>query len=265
METRKNLKFELIIPYYRRPQLVLNALESIQKSNYTNWHLTFIDDSGDANFKDALFNYGLDNSKVTYLPIMMSEDDKAAATASVFGSYINSCIYTTDADIIVTVCDDDAILPDYLENLNTFYTNNPNEMWCYSHNMFYNPEIEHYTKATITPADPTLSDINLNAHTEPIIPSCLVDSSQVSFRTIAFTRKDIKFPSPCTKDLDRNVFEQMYPVWGLCPFAGCIGQYKGWFENQLGQTSKPEVVIEEPKSKGKKTFFGKLIQKTFLS
>ncbi len=39
-----NLKFELIIAYYKRPKIVLNALESIIKSTYDNWHLTFIDD-----------------------------------------------------------------------------------------------------------------------------------------------------------------------------------------------------------------------------
>ena len=59
-----NLKFELIIAYYKRPKIVLNALESIIKSTYDNWHLTFVDDSGDDSFKETFLNFGFDKSKI---------------------------------------------------------------------------------------------------------------------------------------------------------------------------------------------------------
>ncbi len=50
-----NLKFELIIAYYKRLKIVLNALESIKNSGYENWHLTFINNSGDNSFRREAF------------------------------------------------------------------------------------------------------------------------------------------------------------------------------------------------------------------
>ena len=229
-----NLKFELIIAYYKRPKIVLNALESILKSTYDNWHLTFVDDSGDDSFKETFLNYGFDSSKITYSPILMSDDEKNNIGGSIFGKYVNDAIQNTDADIIILICDDDAIFPDYMENLNKFYTKNPDKMWGYSHVKFFNPEKQHYSESTDVPSDRTFNTSNLNDYTLPIQPSCRVDSSQVSFRKNAFTQTNLWYPYPYTKDLDRNVFEKLYEKIGLCHFTNCYGQYKGWFANQLG-------------------------------
>ena len=54
-----NLKFLIVLAYYKRPNMVLNALHSIANLTYNNWHLAFIDDSGDDSFKETLFTYGL--------------------------------------------------------------------------------------------------------------------------------------------------------------------------------------------------------------
>jgi glycosyltransferase involved in cell wall biosynthesis len=229
-----NLKFELIIAYYKRPKIVLNALESILKTSYDNWHLTFVDDSGDDSFKETFLNFGLDKSKINYVPILMSDDEKIKIGGSIFGKYVNDAIQNTDADIIILICDDDALFPDYLENLNKFYTENSDIMWGYSHVKFFNPETQHYLESTDVPSDKTFNTSNLNNYTSPIQPSCRVDSSQVSFRKEAFTQTKLWYPYPHTKDLDRNVFEKLYKKIGLCYFTNCYGQYKGWFENQLG-------------------------------
>lgn len=230
----KNLKFELIVAYYKRPKIVLNALESIAKLSYDNWHLTFIDDSGDNSFEESFLKFGFDNKKINYVSIMMGDDEKVKIGGSIFGKYVNNSIKDSDADIIILICDDDALFSDYLENLNKFYNENPNVMWGYSHVKFFNPEIQHYSEATETPNDYTFNTSSLNAHTQPIHPSCRVDSSQVSFRRSAFVDNNVWYPYPHTKDLDRNVFEKMFVKIGWCPFTNCYGQYKGWFENQLG-------------------------------
>ena len=242
MSTNK-LKFELIIAYYKRPLIVLNALESIMKSTYDNWHLTFIDDSGDESFKNTFLNFGFDSKKITYTPILMSDDDKVAIGGSIFGKYINDTIKECDSDIIILICDDDAIFPDYMENLNKFYNDNPDKMWGYSYVEFYNPEIEHYTKATKVNGDPSLGASNLNNSTEQIIPANRVDSSQVSFRKKAFTEGNVWYPHPYTANLDAHVFHNMYKVWGLCDFTNCYGQYKGWFVNQLGARIRKKTGI----------------------
>jgi len=53
-----NLKFLIVLVYYKRPKIVLNALESIKNLSYENWQLDFIDDSGDDAFRETLFNFG---------------------------------------------------------------------------------------------------------------------------------------------------------------------------------------------------------------
>lgn len=232
-----DLKFEIILVYYKRPEMVLNALKSIKNLDYDNWHLTFIDDSGDNSFESTLTNYGFPIEKFSYVPIMMSDEQKVQLGGSIFGKYINDSIKSTDSDIIILLCDDDALFPDYLSNLNKFYNENKKEIWTYSHVKFFNPEKQIYEEAVEIPENKTLNTYNLN-HTERIFPSCKVDSSQVTFRKEAFTLSNLWFAYPRTKDLDRDIFEKFSYFWGSCPFSGFYGQYKGWFENQLGHRHK---------------------------
>jgi glycosyltransferase involved in cell wall biosynthesis len=107
---------------------------------------------------------------------------------------MNKAIEESDSDIVIVLCDDDALFPDYLTNLNKFYEDNPDKSWCYSHVKFYNPEIETYIEAVESPYDKSFNVASLNYHTTPIAPSCMVDSSQVSFRRNAFTDNQVWFP-----------------------------------------------------------------------
>lgn len=230
----ENLKFELIIAYYKRPKIVKNALQSIKENTYKNWHLTFIDDSGDDTFRDDLFNFGFDEGKIEYVPILMSDEDKNKIGGSIFGKYINEAIIKSKSDIIILICDDDAITENYLTDLNNFYNKNINEKWSYCHLNFYNPDKESYKESKHFCENISLNNSNLNGPTERINPCCRVDSSQVSFRRESLVDKLIYYPYPKTANLDADIFMRFFNVWGSCPFNGIVGQYKGWFENQLG-------------------------------
>lgn len=230
----EKLKFELIIFYYKRPLIVLNALESILKSDYDNWHLTLIDDSGNNEFEDSFLKFGFDPKKITYLPILMSDDEKIKKGGSIFGKYTNDVISKTDADVIIPICDDDAIFPNYMTNLNKFYQDNPNKNWAYCHLEYFDPNTQKYSESTENFQSP-FGRPNLNSHTLPINPSMRVDSSQVTFRKRAFTEGNVWYPYPYTADLDAYLFRNMFLKWGSCPYAGFKGQYKGWFADQLGK------------------------------
>jgi glycosyltransferase involved in cell wall biosynthesis len=229
-----DLSFSILLAYYKRPKIVLNALESIKTMKYSNWKLFFIDDSGDDSFKEALFNYGLDNDKVVYIPSFETDGMKIAQGGSRHGHYLNECIKNHNSDVIITLCDDDALFPDYLQNLNNFYLNNPNEVWAYSHVKFFNPEIEKYTQAIDFPKNRQINFPYLNVHVTKIAPPNRLDGSQISFRRRAFTEPNLWYPYPQTQNLDFSLFQKFTNFWGLCPFSGCCGIYKGWFENQLG-------------------------------
>jgi glycosyltransferase involved in cell wall biosynthesis len=231
----KESKVLIILVYYNRPSIVLNALESIQELNYENFEVHLIDDGSEFKGQEVVEKHfpSLLN-KFSFKYIEDTVETKKQRGGSVFGNYINQKIKESDSDIVITLCDDDALFPNYLNDLNMFFNKNPNEMWCYCYVKFYNPEKNHYKTATEKPDNPTFNTSTLNSHTGKIIPSCRVDSSQVAFRRYAFIKGNVWFPYPQTADLDRYVFERMVTKWGLCPFLGTYGQYKGWFENQLG-------------------------------
>jgi len=230
-----NLRFLIILAYYKRPNMVLNALHSIANLTYDNWHLAFIDDSGDDSFKDTLLNYGLDNSKVTYIPTYDTDEYKKSIGGSRHGHFMNEAIETISSDVYIILCDDDALVPTYLTDLNTFYQNNPTCSWAYSKVYFFDPSIEYYFNGSATPSivHPG-STYTLNMYDEPIIPMGKVDSSQITFRTQAFLDNNIQYAYPQTRGLDSYIFGKFIECCGLCQPTGVFGQYKGAFPDQLG-------------------------------
>lgn len=230
-----NLKFLIVLVYYKRPQMVLNALHSIKSLNYDNWHLHFIDDSGDDSFKDTLMTYGLDLTKVTYTPIMDSETQKMQQGGSRHGHYMNEAIKKSDSDVTVILCDDDAIVYGYFEYMDEYYQLNPDVNWSYCKLYFFDPSKEFYTESKQeTSYDHPGSTYNLNHHTSPLNPAGCVDSSQITFRTNVFRNTNIAYPSPQTRGLDASIFTQIINDFGLCYPNFVYGQYKGAFADQLG-------------------------------
>jgi len=229
-----NLKFHIILPYYKRQKLVSNALTSVLKSNYDNWFLTFIDDSGNRGFEEIFNKYGFKNENSEYISIGMSDDEKVKVGGSIFGSFINDAIQRIHSDIIIILCDDDALTKNYMSELNTFYNENDSIMWSYCHVLFYNPDNETYDKASKIDNNSKRSLDFINKNTEEINPRNKVDSSQVTFRRNVFINYDVQFPSPKTANLDADVFGQTYKYIGGCHFNNIIGQCKASFIDQLG-------------------------------
>ena len=144
----ENTKFLIILAYYKRPVMVFNALNSIKNLQYQNWHVDFIDDSGDDSFKETLLTAGLDNSKITYIPTYDTDEIKKSVGGSRHGHFMNESIRNSDADVIVILCDDDALISDGLNKLDKFYTENPTINWSYSFVKYYNPTTGSIETAT---------------------------------------------------------------------------------------------------------------------
>jgi glycosyltransferase involved in cell wall biosynthesis len=236
------LKFLIILLYYKRPTIVLNALESIKNLSYNNWQLDFIDDSGNEEFKETLLNYGLDNSKVNYISINDSESDKISQGGSRHGAFINKSIHNSNSDIIITLCDDDALVNGYFEYLNEYYQLNPEVNWAYSKVLFFDPTKEHYSQSTFSTQYTHPGSVYnvLNNWEISIDPSGKVDGSQVSFKTKVFKEGNLFYPSPKTRNLDADIFDKIYKQYGLCYPTFTYSQYKGVFDDQLGNRWKSE-------------------------
>jgi glycosyltransferase involved in cell wall biosynthesis len=232
-----NLKFLIVLVYYKRPQIVLNALQSIKELSYDNWQLDFIDDSGDDAFKETLMNFGLDNSKVNYIASYDSEETKRSIGGSRHGHFMNESIKNSDSDIIVILCDDDAIVNRSFEYLNEYYQLNPEVNWAYSKVYFYDPTKESYldgkTEDQLTYRHHG-STYTLNQYSDPLIPMGKIDGSQITFRSKVFKEGNLWYPSPQTRNLDASIFEQIIQKYGYCYPTFIYGQYKGAFADQLG-------------------------------
>lgn len=232
-----NTKFLILLVYYKRPEIVLNALNSIKELSYTNWQLDFIDDSGDDDFKETLMNFGLDNSKVNYIASYDSEQTKREIGGSRHGHFMNESIKNSDSDIVVILCDDDAIVNGSFEYLDEYYQINPDVNWAYSKVYFYDPSKESYlagkTQDQLTYWHPGTT-YTLNQYSEPIIPTDKLDASQITIRKKVFTEGDLWYPSPQTRNLDAAIFNKIVQNFGYCYPTFIYGQYKGAFDDQLG-------------------------------
>ena len=217
--------------YYNRPKMVVNALKSIQKQTYQKWKLVFVDDSsevpGDEIVKEI---FGNDDRVVCY----NTNDKDKTFGQSIFGKYWNYGMMTHNSDIGIMLCDDDMLCADYLKNLNEYYTTNRYINYSYGHVIPYDPfnNVE-------------LSKNNiLNRFNTDINPVCSVDASQVSWRIPLMKFHKIFFSYPKTKNLDEDLYRQLYNNFGTCKFNGIDTQYKGIHVDQLCNRSEYYKVID---------------------
>ncbi len=126
------------------------------------------------------------------------------------------------------MCDDDALYEDYLKKLNQYHTEHPEVVYCYSHVIPFDPQVE-------TPS-PSLGLREFpHNHTHTLMANCQVDASQVSWKIREVVKAGVRFNDIQTVNIDAHLYQQLDSLFGPCPFNGFISQYKGWFSGQLGK------------------------------
>lgn len=237
----------IILFYYDRPKMVQDiSLKSIFASTSDCFEIRMIDDSNDQN-ADMIVNEFFTNNPEFYhhrskVTIYKTDDTLESKIArgreaveagredqqggSIFGKFAQQAVNDSPADVCFMLCDDDAILPDYVENLIDFYTNHPEVNYSYCNIVIFDP------RNGIPVADGNYSGCHLNG-TECLQPAARVDSSQVSWRKVPYIEDGITFHWPRTRDHDKVVFSQMYEKWGDCCHNECYGQFKGEFPDRL--------------------------------
>ena len=241
IETNVPLKILIVLLYWDRPKMVQNALNSIREQTYSNWELAFIDDGSEASGEPVVREVLKDHlDKVKFTRTETTWDERFSP-GSPIGLHMNDAVMASSADIVIVLCDDDALLPNYCADINTFFTNNPDQVWGYCHVVAFDPSQQDYHTAPLTPW------FSYNGHTQPIAPSCAVDSSQVVYRSSCTKEGGMYWIYPQTGCLDCNFYEKMVEVYGKCPWMGCVGQYKGVFPDQMGKRglTKPADKVYE--------------------
>lgn len=230
-------KIQILLLYYERPNMVRNALESIKNLNYTNWELAFIDDGLEKPGRPVVESILGDHlSKIKFYTSGDSIQKKESQGGSLLGKYMNKAMSESNAEICVMLCDDDALESNYLTNLNAWFKNNPQKMYCYSHVILFDPFKD-------TPG-------NLNLSDEVFIPSLRMSSNrinhfwnksgefncanQVDAAQVAWRRSaDALFPFPRTKNLDAVFYSNLFEKYGAANFSGFVGQYKAIYGDAL--------------------------------
>jgi hypothetical protein len=217
----------VLLPYYERPGLVLNALESLRRQG-NSWDMAFIDDGsrhhGRPIVERALAHH-LDH--IQFYRTEDSIEDKVRQGGSRIGQIMNDAVKASNADIVVILCDDDALVEGYLDALSVWYAQHPGQPWSYCHVVVWDP-----TQGSVPWGAEVTRDHPLNAKVGPLFPSSVLDSSQVTFRRECFDVSS--FPSIAPKNHDAAIFDTVSRLFGPCHFNGLRGQYKAFFHDQLG-------------------------------
>lgn len=233
------MKFEIVLMYYDRPNMVRFALDSIAAQDYDNFWVSIIDDGSQSPIEPIVEKYPFID-KVSIWQTGDSIDQKHAQGGSRFGEQVNKALELSDADVAMMLCDDDALLPSTLTGLYQYYTVHPEVTYSYGHVLTFDP---------MQPAN--YQSIKgryghqLNSYNQPINAFCRVDASQVSWRLKPYIEAGITFPHPQTAALDAVVYQQMYDRLGPCVFNELVVQYKGIFPDQLGLRKDPFNPIDK--------------------
>lgn len=220
-------KILILLFYYNRPNLVKVALNSIKNHSYKDWEIAFIDDSSEEPGRPIVEDILADEiHKVKFYNTNDSIEDKLSRGkehGSIFGKYAQIAIEDSIADYVLMLCDDDALYPEYFNNLIRYFNDHPDENYVYSHIHTYDPIL------TPLETNPSFEPHHLNK-TWPLNPHFNIDMSQVAWRRKEFLDAGIKFPYPMTANLDAVIFNQMHNRFGDCKFSGFIGEYKGMYK-----------------------------------
>lgn len=234
------MKILILSIYYNRPKLLRKAMESVLTShqNHSDWEMVFGDDNspipGEPIVREILSDFV---DRITFINSNMSFDEKIDQGIQI-GRYANQVIKKSNADIAITLCDDDELVPTYTRDICKYFENNPEEMWAYSHLAIFNP----LYKASKDVDLKQLKECPYNFTSERINPVGKLDSSQIAFRLKAF-ESGVQYPDnsksehdpymPWLINPDAGLFQSMHKKFGNVPFSGLISQYKGIHEHQL--------------------------------
>lgn len=241
------MKVLILSIYYNRPKLLQKSMESVLASHehHTDWEMVFGDDNspipGEPIVRQVLGDL---SERVTFINSNMSFEDKIEQ-GLVVGKYANKVVQESNADIAITLCDDDELVPTYLRDVCKFFEKHPEEMWAYSHLAIFNPIYQKSADIDLT----KLKDCQYNYATKRTNPVGKMDSSQVTFRLKAFA-EGVRYPETSKADSkmpwllnpDAGLFQSMYEHFGDAPFTGLVSQYKGIHDYQLVWNKKQGAV-----------------------
>jgi glycosyltransferase involved in cell wall biosynthesis len=223
----------ILLAYYNRPQMVRGALESLRRQGDAPWRCVMVDDGSEVHGQSVVEREFPDLlPRMEFIRIEDTMAQKIWQGGSRHPQFMNEAIEKATEDLVVVLCDDDALVAGILDPLLRWHMAHPAEKWSYGHVSVYDP-----SKEPVPWDAPHRLDWHLNRRTDPIFPAYIVDSSQVAFMRHGFTG----FPAVNTKNCDAALFNDMGRKWGRCPFNGLVLQHKGIMRDQMGNRRETAI------------------------
>tara|TARA_R110000851_G_scaffold113983_4_gene238870 strand:+ start:3510 stop:4328 length:819 start_codon:yes stop_codon:yes gene_type:complete len=241
------LKFLILLPYYNRPNMLRNGLQTYLDSEYENWHIAIVDDGSDEDKKakpilEEVFGEGMSHKYTLYDTNDTLE--MKLKRGSIHSSYLNKAIRESDADYVLIIGDDDGVYQEYFSRLNDYYSKHPETVYSFCHMIPYDPTDEkpgletlkkRITESQTGKSRPWHSDsfMALN-HPTDVVPINSLDATQVSWNRETVLEAGIEFNENITVNLDADIFKALFNKFGVCKFNRTVGPYKGFHATQMG-------------------------------
>ncbi len=222
----------ILLSYYNRPILLRRALHSLVESHahHQDWRVVVGDDNSpipaEPIVRDVLGDL-FDHAKMIRTSTSV---EQKLRSGSEIGRHANEQVLCSGPCVVITLCDDDRLHPEYLRRLDEFYSARPEVMYAYCDIAIENP---------LHDSTPSLSH-RWNVELGGANPCGVLDASQVSFRSECIAELGVRFPEstaidgvPFARNLDGTLYDQLYRACGPCLRTGILGQYKGVHDHQL--------------------------------
>ena len=115
----------ILLTSYNRPHFIFRTLASLIVQSNPNWRCIVLDDGSDSETLDVIGEMTKDKRfQVTLEPQMPDEERRASVRYSVL---INSVLPSLDTGIVGYLCDNVEYMPDLVDNVLTWFDDNPAE------------------------------------------------------------------------------------------------------------------------------------------
>ena len=244
---------EYLLMTYKNPRMLKRAADSVEMeallwSSYDhtvphNLRLTILDDCE----VEAIGEFGahitLPHHNNGIIQSRNTLEEKKNHMKSRMGKLLNQAVYSSNSDLVMMLCDDDAIIPGASLKVIEWFEAHPEEQWAFGTSISYDAS-----------AEGDFPNLPIYGEMKPLVDGQTQQQDTVPDRTHAANvlgvqdvvwRRDaqvacdirwLEESHPKRNPIDHMVFHQMDNTFKLgCPFIGFPIQYKGAHAGQVSR------------------------------
>lgn len=123
MKGGAGMKISVILTSYNRPQLVREAITSVQDQTYSDWELLVVDDNSGDETRSVLARIEAAEPRCRIIQSNVSPEDRPRTAR--YATCINLAIPLLSGDLVTYLTDDDIYLPERFEQMHALFVSHP--------------------------------------------------------------------------------------------------------------------------------------------